>query len=105
MKPDPSYRPTQMLPNSNERVVTSFGRGSDLCVSQGRFILRGAVRGILFVNGVPRRGGGIRPPLNGTKMLIPDQRRMGQGEEYLIEKGTALQIKLPNGTVIMLRAE
>jgi hypothetical protein len=102
---DPSYRPTQMLPNSNERVVTSFGRGSDLCVSRGHFMLRGAVQGILFVNGVPRRGGGIRPPLNGTKMLTPDHRRMGQGEEYLIEKGASLQIKLPNGTVIMLRAE
>jgi hypothetical protein len=102
---DPSYRPTQLLPNSNERVVTSFRRGSDRCVSRGHFMLRGSVRGILFVNGVPRRGGGIRPPLNGTVMLTPDQRRMGQGEEYLIEKGASLKIKLPNGTVIVLRAE
>src|SRR4051794_20047853 len=32
---DPRYQPTQMLPNSNERVVTSFDRGNDRCVSRG----------------------------------------------------------------------
>ena len=102
---DPRYHPTQMLPNSTRRVVTSFSRGSDRFVSRGHFMLRGSVQGILFVNGVPRRGGGIRPPMNGTKMLAPAKRRMGQGEEYIIEKGTAIKIRLPNGTVILLGAE
>ena len=51
---DPRYHPTQMLPNSNKRVVTSFDRGNDRCVSRGHFMLRGSVHGILFVNGVPR---------------------------------------------------
>jgi hypothetical protein len=68
-------------------------------------MLRVSVAGILFVNGVPRPGGGIRPPLNGTRMLEPDYRPMGQGEEYLIEKGTAIKICLPNGTIILLGAE
>lgn len=102
---DPRYHPTQMVPNSNRRVVTSFDRESDRCVSRGHFMLRGSVQGILFVNGVPRRGGGIRPPKNGTELLAPAHRSMGQGEEYMIEKGSSLKIKLPNGTVILLCAE
>ena len=102
---DPRYHPTQMLPNSTRRVVTTVDKGTDLCVSRGHFVLRGAVQGILFVNGVPRRGGGIRPPKNGTEMLAPANRRMGQGEAYMIGKGTAIKIRLPNGTVILLGAE
>ena len=102
---DPRYSPTQVLPNSTRRVVTSLNWGIDRCVSRGHFMLRGSVQGILFVNGVPRRGGGIRPPMNGTKMLAPANRAMGQGEEYMIEKGTAIKIRLPNGTVILLGAE
>jgi hypothetical protein len=102
---DPRYHPTQMLPNSTRRVVTTVNKGTDICVSRGHFMLRGSVDGILFVNGVPRRGGGIRPPMNGTKMLAPVNRRMGQGETYMIEKGTAIRIRLPNGTVILLGAD
>jgi hypothetical protein len=102
---DPRYHPTQMLPNSTKRVVTSFDRGNDRCVSRGHFMLRGSVQGILFFNGVPRRGGGIRPPKNGTVMLAPAHRSMGHGEEYMIERGTTIKIKLPNGTVILLCAE
>ena len=102
---DPRYHPTQMLPNSTRRVVTSIDKGTDLCVSRGHFMLRGCVHGILFVNGVPRRGGGIRPPMNGTKMLAPTKRWMGQGEAYMIERGTTIKIRLPNGTVILLGAE
>src|SRR5271170_7862910 len=48
---DPRYQPTQMLPNSSRRVVTSFDRGKDRCVSRGHFMLRGSVHGILLVNG------------------------------------------------------
>lgn len=102
---DPRYHPTQLLPNSTRRVVTSINRESDLYVSRGRLMLRGNAQGILFVNGVPKRGGGIRPPMNGTKMVAPAHRPMGQGEEYLIERGTAIKIKLPNGTVISLSAD
>ena len=102
---DPSYCPTQMLPNSSERVVATEARGNDKFVSRGHFLLRGAVTGILFVNGVPRLSGGIRPPLNGTQLLEPDCRSMGAGEEYLIEKGSAIKIRLPNGTTAVLRAE
>jgi hypothetical protein len=38
-------------------------------------------------------------------MLAPANRPMGQGEEYMIEKGTAIKIRLPNGTEILLGAE
>jgi hypothetical protein len=102
---DPRYQPTQMLPNSSQRVVTTLNRESDICVSRGHFMLRGSVAGILFVNGVPRPGGGIRPPMNGTKMLEPVGRWLDQGEEYLIEKGSAIKLRLPNGTIILLCAE
>jgi hypothetical protein len=102
---DARYQPTQMLPNSSRRVVTSLDRGTDICVSRGHFMVKGSLHGILFVNGVPRRGGGIRPPKNGTVMVEPDYRSMKQGEEYMIERGTAVKIRLPNGTVILVRAE
>lgn len=102
---DPRYQPTQMLPNSLRRVVTSVGHGIDLAVSRGHFMLKGSIHGILLLNGVPRRGGGIRPPMNGTAMLEPNYRTMDEGEEYLIARGAATTIGLPNGTVILLRAE
>ena len=102
---DPSYQPTQMLPKSSERVVATADKGSDICVSRGHFMLRGSAAGILFVNGVPRPGGGIRPPVNGTQLLEPVCRSMGNGEEYLIERGAAIKIRLPNGTTIVLGAE
>ena len=102
---DPRYQPTQMLPNSIRRVVTSLDRGRDACVSRGHFMLKRSLHGIVLVNGVPRRGGGIRPPLNGTEMLEPDCRSLGEGEEYVIESGASVKIRLPNETVILLRAE
>ena len=102
---DPRYHPTQLLPNSSQRVVTSIGRGADICVSRGHFMLKGSLHGILLLNGVPRRGGGIRPPRNWTMMLEPDHRMMKQGEEYMIERGAATKIRLPNDTVILFRAE
>jgi hypothetical protein len=103
---DRRYRPTQILPNTDRRVVQSVGNdGRDLCVSRGHFMLRGCTRGILFVNGVPRVGGGVRPPLNGTEMLAPDRRLMTQGEELLIDRGSAITIRLPNRAVLLLRAE
>jgi hypothetical protein len=102
---DPLYQPTRMVPNSSRPVVTSFGHGNDRAVSRGHIMLKGSLHGILLLNGVPRRGGGIRPPKNGTVMLAPGHRSMGHGEEYMIERGTTIKIKLPNGTVILLCAE
>jgi hypothetical protein len=102
---DPRYQPTRMVPNSTRPVVTSLRNGTDICVSRGHFMLKGSLHGILLLNGVPRRGGGIRPPKNGTVMLEPDYRAMDEGEEFMIERGAAAMIRLPNGTVILLRAE
>ena len=69
------------------------------------FMLRGIRGGILFVNGVPRRGGGIRPPRNGTQLVAPEGRGLSPGEEYLIESGTAMVVRLPNGTELRIDAE
>jgi hypothetical protein len=102
---DPRYQPTRMVPNSTRPVVTSLRNGTDVCVSRGHFMLKGSLHGILLLNGVPRRGGGIRPPKNGTVMLEPDYRAMEEGEEFMIARGEAAKIRLPNGTVILLRAE
>jgi hypothetical protein len=102
---DPRFHPTPMLPNTSRRVATLFCRETEKCVSRGHFMLKGSLHGILLVNGVPRRGGGIRPPLNGTLMLEPQWCLMKQGEEYMIERGATAKIRLPNGTVILVRAE
>jgi hypothetical protein len=102
---DPRYQPTRMVPNSSRPVVTSLKKAYDICVSRGHFMLKGSLLGILLVNGVPRRGGGIRPPKNGTVMLEPSHRSMDQGEEYLIERGRVTRIRLPNGTVILIAAD
>jgi hypothetical protein len=100
---DSRYQPTQLLPNSSQRVVGHLEL--DMCVSRGHFMLNGSAHGISLVNGVPRRGGGIRPPKNGTVMLEPEHRSMIDGEDYMIERGASATIRLPNGTVILLRAE
>jgi hypothetical protein len=102
---DPRFRSTQMLPNSNRRVVTSLGRGKDRSVSRAHFMLKGSRHGILLINGVPQNGGGIRPPLNGTHMLEPVNRWLDDSEKILIEHGRTVKIRLPNDTVILLRAE
>jgi hypothetical protein len=67
-------------------------------------MLLGVSRGILFVNGVPRRGGGIRPPLNGTRLVAPEGRVLSPSEEYLIESGSAMVVRLPNGTELRIDA-
>jgi hypothetical protein len=85
-------------------VVQSSHEGRDICVSRGHFTLRGDARGIVLTNGVPRFGGGIRPPLNGTWMLEPSWRLMDPGEEYRIEHGAQVVLCLPNGTVVQIGA-
>jgi hypothetical protein len=67
-------------------------------------MLRANPGGILLVNGVPRRGGGIRPPLNGTWLIAPVRRRLDPGEEYLIERGRAVTLWFPNGAIARISA-
>jgi hypothetical protein len=85
-------------------VVRSSSEGKDLYVSRGHFMLRGDARGIVLINGVPKLGGGIRPPLNGTWLLDAGWRLMEPGEEYLIEHGATAVLYLPNGTAVRIRA-
>ena len=102
---DPAYRPTRIVPGTGQAVLHSGGYGTDIRVSRAHFMLLGASRGILFVNGVPRRGGGIRPPLNGTRLVAPEGRALSPGEEYLIESGTAMVVRLPNRTELRIDAK
>jgi hypothetical protein len=101
---DPVYQPTRIVPGTGQAVLHSGGYGTDICVSRAHFMLRGVSRGIIFVNGVPRPGGGIRPPLNGTRLVAPERRRLSPGEEYLIESGTAMVVRLPNETELRIDA-
>src|SRR5262249_44196990 len=97
---DPAYRPTTVVPGTGQSVL---GKGEqDIYVSRGHFMLRPAAGGLLLVKGAPRAGGGIRPPLNGTRLLAPVRRAMGPGEEYLIERGMAAVVHLPNGTRVRI---
>ena len=102
---DPAYRPTTIVPGTGQAVLHSGGYGRDICVSRAHFMLRGVARGIVFVNGVPRRGGGIRPPLNGTRLVAPEGRDLNPGEEYLIGSGTAMVVRLPNRTELRIDAQ
>jgi hypothetical protein len=100
----PAYRPTRIVPGTGQAVLHSGGRGTDRYVSRAHFMLRAIPGGVLFVNGVPRQGGGIRPPLRGTRLVAPHGRDLRPGEEYLIESGTAMVVRLPNGTEIRINA-
>jgi hypothetical protein len=68
-------------------------------------MLRSIRGGIVFVNGVPRKGGGIRPPKNGTRLIAPAGRDLLPEEEYLIDAGTAIVVRLPNGTELGINAK
>ena len=102
---DPAYRPTRIVPGTGQAVLHSGGYGTDIFVSRAHFMLLGVSRGILFVNGVPRRGGGIRPPLNGTELVAPQGRALSPGEEYLVESGRAMVVRLPNRTELRIDAK
>jgi hypothetical protein len=102
---DPSYCPTRIVPGTGQAVVQSDSEGNDLAVSRAHFMLRGAAGGIVLTNGVPRVGGGIRPPPNGTWLCDRDGRLMDPGEEYLIDRGATAVLVLPNRTVVRIRAE
>jgi hypothetical protein len=101
---DPAYRPTQVVPDSGQRVLRPGGGPEDGLVSRGHFMLRAAPCGIVLVNGVPRAGGGIRPPVNGTWLVFPVRRRLAPGEEYLIERGAVVVIRLPNASQLRIGA-
>ncbi len=101
---DPAYQPTTIVPGTGQPVLHSGGHGTDVCVSRAHFMLLGVSHGILFVNGVPRRGGGIRPPRNGTRLLAPEGRVLSPGEEYLIKSGRAMVVRLPNRTELRIDA-
>jgi hypothetical protein len=85
--------------------MSANGAGSDVYVSRAHFMLRAARRGVTLVNGVPQRGGGLRPPLNGTWLLAPTFRKLDPGEEFLIESGASVRIRLPNGTELQIDAD
>jgi hypothetical protein len=101
---DPRYTSTRMVPDTGQPVCRSSREPPDVHVSRGHFMLRGTRCGVMLVNGVPRRDGGIRPPMNGTMMLAPQNRCMTPGEEFLIEPATLVRLRLPNGTVVAIQA-
>lgn len=101
---DPAYAPTPMLPDSNQSILRGHNE-SDNWVSRAHFTLRGASGGgIVFMNGVPKLGGGMRPPLNGTKLVAPHKRWLEPGEEVFIGLGEAVAVRLPNRCVLQLKA-
>jgi hypothetical protein len=100
---DPAYTPTDLLPDTGQSVLTRTGF-HDMAVSRGHFLLQADPAGVLLLNGVPQRGGGVRPPGNGTRLLDPESRPLGKGEEYLIPSGGSVRIELPNGTRVLIRA-
>jgi hypothetical protein len=101
---DPRFRPTQVVPQTGQPVVTQLGDGADRFVSRGHFTLGARAGGLVLLNGVPRRGGGVRPPKNGTVLLSPEHRYLAPGEEFVIAPGEMARIRLPNSTVISIHA-
>lgn len=102
---DPTYCPTRIVPGTDQSVVQSSSMGPDVNVSRAHFMLRGNAQGIMLTNGVPRLGGGIRPPMNGTWIVAPEWRCMEPGEDYQIEHGAAVSIHLPNRVVVRICAD
>lgn len=101
---DPAYQPTTVMPGTGKTILHSQGHRKDLVVSRGHFMLRAAAAGILLTNGVPRRGGGIRPPMNGTWLVASVQRALTPGEHYLIDRGMTMVLWLPNGSQVQIEA-
>jgi hypothetical protein len=101
---DPAYVPTSLVPGTGETILRGDHDRRDLFVSRAHFTLSAHAAGILLINGVPRRGGGIRPPRNGTVLLDPVQRSMLAGEEHTIDHGSAVTLQLPNGSQVRIEA-
>ncbi|MGF1579644.1 MAG: hypothetical protein ACFCD0_09800 [Gemmataceae bacterium] len=102
---DPSYTSTPILPQTGGSILNGCSSHVNNRVSRGHFMMRGSAQGITLTNGVPKKGGGIRPPINGTYLMAPESRELAPAEEYLIEVGEGILIRLPNGTVICIVAE
>lgn len=102
---DPAYHSTTLIPGTGDTILRSDGQGRDLTVSRAHFMLRAISRGILIVNGVPQVGGGIRPPRNGTRMIVPGNRRLDPAEEIIVESREVVVLQLPNGTTVRIAAE
>jgi hypothetical protein len=102
---DPAYQATTIVPESGQSVLLGVNPECDTYVSRAHFTLRASAGGIIFTNGVPRNGGGIRPPTNWTDLLAPIYRRLAPCEEVPIECGNAILIRLPNRCVIRLGAQ
>jgi hypothetical protein len=98
------FWPTTLIPGTGQTILVSSGNGRDNFVSRAHFMLRAVAGGVLLVNGVPKRGGGIRPPKNGTRLLLPIERTLNPGEEYLIERNVETIVSLPNGSVVKIDA-
>ena len=101
---DPNYVPSPIMPGTGTTILKHGGAGGDIFVSRGHFMLRGHPHGILLVNGVPRRGGGIRPPRNWTVLFEPQHRMLREAEELVIDRGSHVAIGLPNGTRLTIAA-
>jgi hypothetical protein len=101
---DPRFRPTQRMPGTFQRVVVDARRHCDTYVSRGHFTLIGSPIGIIFVNGVPRRGGGTRPPVNWTQLIQPERRLLLPGERLVIAPGVVIKIRLPNMMDVVIAA-
>jgi hypothetical protein len=101
---DPRYVPTPIMPGARRTILQRDGQHRDLYVSRGHFMLRGGCGRMLLVNGVPRRGGGIRPPKNWTQLLAPQHRLLLPEEELVIERGDHITIRLPNDTRLTIQA-
>jgi len=101
---DPAYRATTVLPDTHQSVLLGDDH-TDGWVSRAHFTLRGAADGaVVFTNGVPQVGGGVRPPMNGTWLVAPTVRFLAPAEEVLIACGEAVAIRLPNHCVLQLKA-
>ena len=101
---DPAYRATPVVPDTRQSILHG-NDPTDLYVSRAHFTLRSAPGGgVVLINGVPRVGGGVRPPRNGTKLVAPAVRDLAPGEEVLIRYGEAVAIRLPNQCVLQLKA-
>jgi hypothetical protein len=101
---DPAYRATTVVPNTQQSVLLGDDR-TDNWVSRAHFTLRGGAGGsVVFTNGVPQAGGGIRPPTNGTWLVSPARRFLDAGEEIRLVCGEAVVIWLPNGCSLQLQA-
>jgi hypothetical protein len=100
---DPAYRATPILPDTQQCVLHG-NDPADNYVSRAHFTLRCGAGGVVLTNGVPRVGGGIRPPKNGTKLVAPTVRYLAPGEEVLIPFGESIAIRLPNYCVLQLKA-